>query len=343
MTKDSLTPASKPTFYDLGPDAICSAAEAFGGGRATGRFLQLNAMENRVYDVEMDEGLPRRIVKFYRPGRWTAAQILAEHRFLLKVKDAEVPVVAPFLNETGETLLDSNGILFTAFPRQGGRLEPELNPEQLKRLGRYLARIHNVGASMRGESRLKLDVKTYGRDSLATLKDGGFLTGGTGETYSRIVGELCEVIEGRMEGAFTVLLHGDCHAGNVLWRDDAPHFIDFDDMLYAPPVQDFWMLIGGSDDYALKNLATLIKSYEEIREFDLSSLALIEPLRTLRMIYFSAWIARRWEDGAFKAAFPYFGTDRYWQGQVEDLYQQMDRVQTTSALSDVARLQELMA
>ena len=313
-------------FDHLFPEVIFEAVEAL-GGRCTGRFFALNAMENRVYDVEMEEG-PHLIIKFYRPGRWAKETIQAEHDFLKKVEAAEVPVVVPLANAQGETLLLKNGIFYTVFPKRPGRLEPELNPEQLKRLGRYLARIHLVGDTMKNAPRGKLTPQTYGLDSLKILQEQKVLTGNLANIYSQLVSEIVSRSEPLFDGQETTLLHGDCHAGNILWREDEPYFIDFDDMLYAPPVQDFWMMIGGDDEYAMKNRDILIDSYLEIRDFDERTWKLVEPLRALRMIYFNAWIANRKDDGAFKQAFPQFGTEQYWQIQIENLSMQLERVKS---------------
>lgn len=309
-------------FDHLIPEVIFESVETL-GGRCTGRFLTLNAMENRVYDVEMEEG-PHLIIKFYRPGRWSRDTIQTEHDFLKKNQEAEVPVVAPLIDSQGKTLFEREGIFFAVFPKKPGRLEPELNPEQLKRLGRYLARIHNVGDGFKNSPRLKLNPKTYGTDSLKILQDQNVLIGNLGNIYSHLVKEVVERTEPLFEDQETTLLHGDCHAGNILWNGDEPYFIDFDDMLYAPPVQDFWMMIGGDDEYAMKNRDILIDAYLEIREFDERTWKLVEPLRALRMIYFNAWIANRKDDGAFKAAFPQFGSEQYWQSQIENLSMQLE-------------------
>lgn len=310
-------------FEHLTPEVIFEAVETF-GGRCTGRFLALNAMENRVYDVQLEEG-ENQIIKFYRPGRWSKDSILAEHEFLKAVEKNEVPVVCPIERE-GSTLFEKNGIFFTVFPKRPGRLEPELNTEQLKRLGRFLARIHTVGDSFKKSPRMSLTPTTYGRDSLKVLLDGNFLQGNLKNILEKIITDICNLIEDDFKNVETTLLHGDCHAGNVLWKGDNPYFIDFDDMLYAPPVQDMWMLIGGDDEFAMKNRDVLIDAYLEIREFDERTWKLVEPLRALRMIYFNAWIARRHEDGAFKLAFPHFGTERYWQEQIENLSGQLEKV-----------------
>ena len=311
-------------FDHLLPEVVFESVEKL-GGRCTGRFLALNAMENRVYDVEMEEG-PHLVVKFYRPGRWSKATIQAEHDFLKKVEANEVPVVVPQSDSSGQTLFERDGIFYAVFPKRPGRLEPELNPEQLKRLGRFLARIHTVGDSIKGAPRGVLSPTTYGLDSLKVLQDQKVLIGNLGNIFSQLVNEIVSRIEPLFEGQETTLLHGDCHAGNILWRGDEPYFIDFDDMLYAPPVQDFWMMIGGDDEYAMKNRDIVIDAYLEIRDFDERTWKLVEPLRALRMIYFNAWIANRKEDGAFKQAFPNFGTEQYWQQQVENLSNQLERI-----------------
>ena len=315
-------------FLQILPEVIFDAAEKL-GGRCTGRFYALNAMENRVYDIEMEEG-PHVIVKFYRPGRWDRATIQAEHDFLRSLDASEIPVVCPLTNEAGQSIFEINGVMFTIFPKRPGRLEPELNKEQLTRLGRFLARLHNVGAAVKDAPRLRLDEQTYGREPLKFLTDGNFIPLQLASRFAIIVSQICEAITPRFEGVEYVLLHGDCHCGNILWNRDDPYFIDFDDMLYAPPVQDIWMLTGGDDEYGKERREILLDAYEEMRAFDITTMHLIEPLRALRMIHFSAWIARRWEDSAFKLGFPAFGTERYWQEQIETLALQLEKLQTQS-------------
>jgi len=312
-------------FLQILPEVIFDAAEKL-GGRCTGRFYALNAMENRVYDIEMEEG-PHVIIKFYRPGRWSRATIQAEHDFLKALEASEIPVVCPLTDGQGRSIFEINQVMYTIFPKRPGRLEPELNPEQLARLGRFLARLHNVGAATKGVPRLRLDPQIYGRDPLKFLTDGNFIPMQLASRFEIIVTQICDAMVPRFEGVQYVLLHGDCHSGNILWNRDDPYFIDFDDMLYAPPVQDIWMLTGGDDDYGRERRKILIEAYEQIRTFDMTTMGLIEPLRALRMIHFSAWIARRWEDGAFKLAFPAFGTERYWQEQIEALALQLEKVQ----------------
>ncbi|MBY0371125.1 serine/threonine protein kinase [bacterium] len=311
-------------FLDILPEVIFDAVETL-GGRCTGRFLALNAMENRVYDVQMEEG-PNRVIKFYRPGRWDRATLQTEHDFLKSLAANEIPVVQAMENEKGESLFQTKGVWFTVFPKKAGRLEPELNPEQLERLGRFLARLHNVGATFKNAPRFKLDPTTYGRNTLKTLQDLGSLPATVAPRYSQLVNQICDRIDPWFEKAEYILTHGDCHNGNILWQTNEPYFLDFDDMCYAPPVQDLWMVTGGDDEDGRERKAVVLEAYEQIRGFNPDSFKLIEPLRSLRMMCFNSWIAQRWADGAFKAAFPGFGTERYWQEQIESLSVQWEKI-----------------
>ena len=312
-------------FLQILPDVIFDAAETL-GGRCTGRFYALHALENRVYDIEMEEG-PHVVIKFYRPGRWSRETIQAEHDFLKALDESDIPVVAPLAGDRGQSVFEIAGVMFAIFPKRPGRLEPELTKEQLTRLGRFLARLHNVGATMKTAPRLRLDPQTYGREPLKFLRSGNYIPLELASRFEAIGARLCDAITPRFENARYVLLHGDCHSGNILWNRDDPYFIDFDDMLYAPPVQDLWMITGADDEHGNEQRRIVLEAYQQIRSFEMTTLDLIEPLRALRMIHFSAWIARRWEDSAFKAAFPAFGTERYWQEQIEALELQLEKVQ----------------
>lgn len=314
-------------FLNISPDVILDAAETL-GGRCTGRFLALNAMENRVYDIE-HEGGEHIVIKFYRPGRWSRKTIEAEHAFLKALEENEIPVVCASADASGKTLFEINDVMFAIFPKRPGRLEPELNEEQLTRLGRFLARLHGVGKTFPKAPRMHLTPDTYGRGSLKTLLEKKLIPGNLERHFAQLVNQICDRLDPLFKNVETVLLHGDCHAGNILWKGDAPYFIDFDDMLFAPPVQDIWMLTGGDDEYGIERRNILLEAYEEIRGFDRATLRLVEPLRALRMIYFNAWIARRWEDGAFKMAFPTFGSERYWQEQLEGLSTQWEKIAFT--------------
>ena len=252
-------------FLQILPEVIFDAAETL-GGRCTGRFYALHALENRVYDIEMEEG-PHVIIKFYRPGRWSRATIQAEHDFLKSLEASEIPVVCPLTDDKGQSIFEISEVMFTIFPKRPGRLEPELTTEQLTRLGRFMARLHNVGATVKAAPRLRLDPQTYGRDPLQFLNDGNFVPMELASRFETIVTQICDAMTPRFEDVKYVLLHGDCHSGNILWNRDDPHFIDFDDMLYAPPVQDIWMLTGGDDDYGKERRRYLARGLRTDQNF----------------------------------------------------------------------------
>jgi Ser/Thr protein kinase RdoA (MazF antagonist) len=323
-------------FFTLTPDLILDAVEsALGskksGMRATGRAQALNSIENRVYEVEFEDSSSV-VTKFYRPGRWSPEQIFEEHALLDALQENEIPVVPPLTLQDGpvsrlasggarKTLAaNEDGILFAVFPKMRGRSRDELNSLELEVLGRLLGRLHMVARSRtRGSTRLHLNVDTYGRESLKILVESGHLEGPLKSRYISYTENLCDRIAFRMSDAAVQLVHGDCHLGNLLWNESGPFFVDFDDMVVAPPVQDMWMISGGRDDYARRQLETLVEAYEEMAPFDRSSLGLIEGLRALRLIHYSAWIAQRWQDPSFPRMFPHFGSERYWQEEIEAL------------------------
>ena len=321
-------------FFELTPDRILSTLEDH-GLETTGRCLQLNSMENRVYELEIDLDAPDlsprdpkrfRIVKFYRPGRWTKAQILEEHNFLEQLLEYEIPVVAPCKLPDGSTLgrMKEIDIFFALFPKAGGRIPDELDDEQLSQVGRLLARLHNVGATEKAKERLTLSPETYGRQNLAYLLDSETLPEVIEPSYIQLVESLCDISEPWFEEAGQQRIHGDCHRGNILWSADGPFLVDFDDMVNAACVQDLWLLLPGRDQHAKQKLDIFLEAYESMRSFPYETLRLIEPLRALRMVHFSAWIAKRWDDPAFQRTFPDFGSDRYWQEQLQDLHEQLE-------------------
>lgn len=321
-------------FYELTPERILDAVETF-GFRCTGRCIALNSMENRVYEVEIevdDESKLRspserfRIVKFYRPGRWSKAQILEEHQFLLDLAELEIPVVAPEVFDGKQTLfeLPDCQILAAVFPKIGGRNPDELQDEQLPLVGRLLARLHNAGSIKQAPHRIRLHTETYGIQSLDYLLESETLPAHLEQTYIDLVEELCETVEPWFDEAEVQRIHGDCHLGNLLWGTYGPFWVDFDDMVRGPCVQDLWLIIPGRDEYAQRQLDILLEAYEQMRPFDYESLKLIEALRALRMIHFDGWIARRWSDPAFPKAFPEYGTDKYWNEQIRQLNEQCD-------------------
>jgi Ser/Thr protein kinase RdoA (MazF antagonist) len=320
-------------FYKLDPDTILDCVERL-GFKVTGRCLALNSMENRVYEIEVeaDSANPADhflIAKFYRPGRWTAEQILEEHSFLAELHEADVPVIAPIAID-GKTLfpVPYSKLQFCIFPKQGGRAPHDMNTELLQILGRYLARMHNVGAVRTAPHRVHINPETFGRKNLDFLLKSKSIPPQYEKSFENVVNQICDLSDPMFQGIETHRIHGDCHWGNVIHREGkGTFFIDFDDMLVGPAVQDMWLLVPGSDDFAIADRQIMIEAYQSMRDFDVRTLKLIEPLRSLRMIHFAAWITKRWDDPAFKVAFPFYGTDQYWTSQIRDLTQQLQTIQ----------------
>lgn len=322
----SLEEGASTRFFDgLTPERILDAVESE-GFLCTGRCLALNSLENRVYDVELEldeePATPSdrfRVVKFYRPGRWSREQIEEEHSFLLDLVDQEIPVVAPEIFTDGQTLgeIEDLGIFYTVFPRAQGRLRDEISEDDATQLGRLLARVHAVGALRDDSPRISLDIETYGYDNLDYLLDSGVIPAAYRDRYQSLVERVCERAAPWFEDTDVQTIHGDCHLGNVLWGKDGAMLVDFDDMLVGPCVQDLWLLAAGRDSWARARRKAILDGYEEMRDFDRLSLRLIEPLRVLRLVHFAAWIARRWEDASFPRTFPDFDSDRFWVGQME--------------------------
>jgi Ser/Thr protein kinase RdoA (MazF antagonist) len=315
--------------YDaLTPDLILDAVES-GGLRCDGRLLALNSFENRVYQVGVDDAQPV-VVKFYRPQRWSDAAILEEHAFAAELAQAELPVVAPLADAAGRTLRAFGGFRFALYARQRGRA-PELESrDTLTWMGRFIARIHAIGALRPFAHRPALDVESFGEEPVRFLVDGGFIPADLALAYRTLAAQLLEAIRACFERAGTVAairLHGDCHPGNVLWADDGPHFVDLDDARMGPAVQDLWMLLSGDRDNMAQQARWLLEGYWEFHDFDPRELQLIEALRTLRMLHYAAWLARRWDDPAFPAAFPWFNTQRYWQDHILALREQAAAMQ----------------
>jgi Ser/Thr protein kinase RdoA (MazF antagonist) len=309
------------TFLNLTPERILDAVEV-GGRRATGRVITLNSMENRVYDIELVDGA-RVVAKFYRPGRWSRESLLEEHAFLADLHEDGVPVVPPIELAPGETLNQVEGIYFAVFPRRPGRPVQELGEDELRRLGSLLARLHIVGARRPAPSRIRITPETYATQHLAFLESNQLLPANIWPRYKGAVEEIVRVITPLFEGAPVQRIHGDCHRGNLIWDGRDFVFVDFDDMLMGPPVQDVWLLVSGRDEEGLEQRRVFLEGYEGLRRFERETERLIEPLRALRFIHYSAWIARRWEDAAFKRVFPNFGTPRYWQQETQDLLEQL--------------------
>jgi Ser/Thr protein kinase RdoA (MazF antagonist) len=318
----------RDSYAALTPQAVLDALDTV-GLRGDGRLLQLNSYENRVFQVFLEDG--RAVVaKFYRPGRWTDAQILEEHAFAAELAADDVPVVPPLALPEGtlaEVTLEGTRHRFSVSERRAGRA-PELDDvETLAWLGRFIARLHVVGARRPFAHRRRLDVATFGQAPRSLLLDGDFLPEAQRPGWQNACDEALARVRQAFDGIdelHVLRLHGDCHPGNVLWRD-GPHFVDLDDACTGPAVQDLWMLLGGDQETgAGLRREALLDGYETFRPFDRRELGLVEPLRTLRMIHHSAWIAERWSDPAFPAAFPWFGGAGYWGQQTMQLREQIE-------------------
>jgi len=305
------------------------------GRRATGYALALNSLENRVYEVELEDET-RLVVKFYRPGRWSRAAILEEHAFLRELAEEDLPVVPPMVLG-GETLRESatedGGLLYAVFPKARGRVPEELSDEQMERLGRLIARLHLVGARRAAPERPRLDAETYGAASVRLLAGGKFLPEELRARFvatgDKLVAECGAALE-RLGGE-PIRLHGDCHLGNLLWGAQGPFFLDFDDFLAGPAVQDLWLLAPGRDAEALRQREAAADGYETMRAFDRRALRLVEPLRALRILRYAAWIAQRFDDPAFQRTFPAFTEYAWWQRELDTLDEQLEHVRASQA------------
>lgn len=313
--------ASELPFEALSPERVLDAVESV-GLVCDGRLSALNSYENRVFQIGLEDATPI-IAKFYRPARWSDAAILEEHAFALELVEREIPVVAPSLHQ-GYTLHHFEDFRFALFPRRGGHA-PELDdPDHRLWLGRFLGRIHAVGAVSRFEHRGRLSIERFAVEPSRFLLEGGWIPEYLDAAYRSLIDDLLTRIEARFAdaGAYReIRLHGDCHPGNILWRD-GPHFVDLDDSLMGPAVQDLWMLLSGSRAEQTLQLSDILEGYEEFCEFSPRELHLVEALRTLRMIHYAGWVARRWQDPAFPPAFPWFDTPRYWEEHVLALREQ---------------------
>jgi Ser/Thr protein kinase RdoA (MazF antagonist) len=319
---------SIPHPYDrLTPDVIIAAVESQ-GYVSDRRILALNSYENRVYQVGVEQGAPL-IAKFYRPDRWNDAAIAEEHGFALELAAAEIPVVPPLVR-AGRTLFQFEGFRFALFERRGGRW-PELGVRTEREwMGRFLGRIHMIGKRQRFRLRGRIDIELLGDQSRSFLLGNGWIPPHLEPAYDSLTSDLLERIRGAFElarGTSEIRLHGDCHRGNVLWTDAGPHFVDLDDCIMGPAVQDLWMLLSGSRREMAEQLGHLLEGYTHFVDFDARELGLIESLRTLRMIHYSAWLARRWSDPAFPAAFPWFVEPRYWENQILSLREQLAAIE----------------
>lgn len=314
--------------YDrLTPDMVISAVESV-GYLSDARLLALNSYENRVYQVGIEDQVPL-IAKFYRPERWTAAQIMEEHDFSRELAEADISVVAPLANAQGKTLHHYEGFQFTVFERRGG-YPPELdNLDNLLILGRTVGRIHAVGSAGKFQHRMSLSVERMLVENSEFLLS-HFIPKSLIPAYSSLTADLAKAtasIYGEMQSQDLIRVHGDCHVGNILWRDDCAHFVDLDDCVMAPAMQDLWMFLSGERHRREMQLAELIEGYTEFCDFDPRQLRTIEALRTMRIVNYAGWLARRWEDPAFPRSFTWFNTERYWGEHILELREQLSAMQ----------------
>ncbi|MBR7889819.1 serine/threonine protein kinase [Marinomonas sp. A79] len=311
----------------LTPDRILDAIEAL-GFHCDGRVTALNSYENRVLQVGIEDATPL-IAKFYRPNRWSIEQIQEEHDFCAELAAAEFPLVAPMMLPTGSSLHQDGEFTLAMFTRFGGHA-PELdNLDTIELLGRTLGRLHATSQQKDFQYRPHIDIQSYGTDSRTFLLENDFIPTSLKEAYDSLTRDILSVIQQRFDACHytSTRLHGDCHPGNILWRDDKAVFVDFDDCRMGPAIQDLWMLLSGDRQDQMMQLEALLEGYEMFCDFDDAQLVLIEPLRTLRMMHYAAWVARRWQDPAFPKAFPWFNTERYWAEHILDLREQFAMLQ----------------
>ena len=311
-------------FSALTPDIILSALDSV-GLHSDGRLLALNSYENRVYQVGLANSTTV-VTKFYRPNRWTTHAILEEHSFLQELSKNEIPVVPPFRFSKNKTLNEIDGFRFSVFPRQTGRVPEIEGREKLEWMGRLIARIHAIGALNPFKERPALNITNFGDGPRDYLLKQAFIPADLFNAYSSVTAHALDSVKRCFERAGKVKnlrLHGDCYPGNLLWADDGPHFVDFDDSRMGPAIQDLWMLLSGNRTEMTLQLNYLLAGYQTFYDFDTKELFLLEALRTLRLIHYSAWIAKRWDDPAFPMAFPWFNTPRYWQDRIIELREQI--------------------
>ncbi|MFI4918286.1 MAG: serine/threonine protein kinase [Legionellales bacterium] len=324
MNHENQTP-----FSQLDPIVILDAIEST-GFLCTGSLLGLNSYENRVYQIGIEDAEPL-IAKFYRPHRWSSAAIIEEHQFSLELAQHEIPIIAPLIIN-GQTLHHHRDFRFALFPRRGGHALELDNNEQLEWMGRFLGRLHNVSACQSFQHRIQLNTQCYGHDPYDFLIEQSFIP-------DYLKPNFCKTVEMALQKIKQILncigpvaqirLHGDCHAGNVLWSESGPHIVDLDDCLMGPAVQDLWMLLSGDSKQMDEQLTKILKGYCEFHDFNPRERYLIEALRTLRMLHYSGWLAKRWTDPAFLVSFPWFNTPVYWQNQMINLNEQIELLDQT--------------
>ena len=316
-------------FSGLQPDTIIDALSQYGLDVSSG-LLPLNSYENRVYQFSAYQGAAMRadkfVVKFYRPQRWSSAQLQEEHDFAFELAGAEVPVVAP-LQFAGQSLLQHNDYQFALFPSRGGRTLEIDNDDQLAMLGRFLGRMHQVGKTKRFEQRPAFSVDSHLLQSREVLQQLQLIPDYMHKAFFTVLDQVITLASAQYKPQQLIRLHGDCHAGNLFYAGEAPFFVDLDDCRMGPAIQDLWMMLSGDRFEQRDTLQLMLDEYEQFSDFDPSELQLIEPLRAMRMIHYMAWLARRWQDGTFQLNFPWFATDKYWEQQCLALKEQLSALQ----------------
>jgi Ser/Thr protein kinase RdoA (MazF antagonist) len=318
--------STKQDYTELLPATILAAIDKL-GYQTSGRILALNSYENRVYRCELENAKPL-VVKFYRPDRWSNEAINEEHQFAMQLAETEIPVVAPLLID-GISLFEHDGYRYAVYPMRGGRWPDLESREDLNWMGRFIARIHNTGKASLFKHRQQIEIARMGNNASSYLLQQGFIPDYLEEAYRTLVDDLLKEIQAAFDrcGKYrTIRLHGDCHRGNVLWTDDGPHFVDLDDCCNGPAIQDLWMLLAGDRQEMTDQLCDLLEGYEEFATLESGELNLIEALRSLRMIHYAAWLAKRWQDPAFPQAFPWFNSGQYWEQHILELREQLARL-----------------
>lgn len=331
-------------FLSLTPERVLQAVEE-GGVRCNPVCYPLNSYENRVYEVELEDRT-RIVSKFYRPGRWTEAQILEEHQFMADLEAAELPICGLRSFPDGSTLrrMERLGtdtpIFYCLYDRKGGRAPEEVDAAMAERLGMFVGRMHNVGAKVQAKHRRRLNGDNFIRDNVDWLVEQGQLPAAFRDRYMDVAFDLADIVDERLEGKAVHRIHGDFHLGNLLTREGALMALDFDDMEIGPAVQDLWLALPAADAHGLRLREHFIEGYEQFRPFDRTQLGLIEPLRALRIIHYSTWLARRWHDPVFPAVWPHFGTEQYWQQETELLEDILAGIRAAAGIAPAAKAED---
>lgn len=324
-------PRKQTPFHSMTPDTVISMVEKALDLRCTNLCRPLNSYINRVYELQGADGAGL-IVKIYRPGRWSKDALQDEHDFLLELHEEEIPVVAPLTLQNGQTLGAHDNMYFAVFPKKGGRSYDEYNDEQWLELGRLLGRTHMVGDRHRPKDRIIMAPDKSTREQLAYILAGNFMPPDLAGRFKDISGEIIEEIKLRFAGIDMIRIHGDCHFANLIYRPgESFYIVDFDDMAVGPPVQDFWMLLPGYMQECLAEIEIFLEGYETFRHFDQRTLSLIEPLRAMRYIHYMAWCAHQVAEDGFSHVAPDFGKPHYWQREINDLIEQLDRIRSAPA------------